>query len=228
VKELVARVGEGAVGEVRLATLELGHPAVFDPEHRLFAKALGGGALLDLGVYPVSLALLLFGPPVAVDAQATLAPSGVDETVTALLTHTGGRQSIIATSLRARLSNCATVSGTLGCVRLHAPLYRPESLSFIEEPTLDFRYDKQESAPTRLDRTLARVRSAVDRLRGSGERPVRAENTVLRPTPGNGYQFEAIEAMRCLHEGLLESPVIPLDETIRVAETLDAIRAAWS
>jgi predicted dehydrogenase len=230
VKELVARVGEGAVGEVRLATLELGHPAVFDPEHRLFAKALGGGALLDLGVYPVSLALLLFGPPIAVHAQATLAPSGVDETVTALLTHTGGRQSIIATSLRARLSNCATVAGTMGCVRLHAPLYRPERLSFIEVPTLDFRYEKQESsAPTRLDRTFARVRGAVDRLRGSGKHEVRTgESTILRPTPGNGYQFEAIEAMRCLHEGLLESPVIPLDETIRVAETLDAIRAAWS
>jgi predicted dehydrogenase len=230
VRELVARVGEGAIGEVRMATLELGHPAVFDPVHRLFSPALGGGALLDLGVYPVSLAILLFGAPTAVRAQATFAPSGVDEQVAALLTHTGGRQSVIAASLRSRLSNGATVAGTTGFARLYEPLYRPERLSFTPVPNLDFRYVKPAADhPGRLGATLARVRGAVDRVRGAAPPwlPL-GGRSVLRRVPGNGYQFEALEAMRCVQAGLLESPIVPLEETLRVAETLDAIRAAWA
>jgi predicted dehydrogenase len=226
VRELVARVGEGAVGEARLATLELGHPVVFDPEHRLFAPSLGGGALLDLGVYPVSLAILLFGAPTAVRAQATFAPSGVDEQVTALLSHTGDRQSIVAASLRARLSNGASIAGTTGMARLHEPLYRPEKISLTYVRNLDLRYKK--SRPQR-DGTLARVRAVIDLARGAAPVWLRpGSRTLPRPVRGNGYQFEAIEAMRCLHAGLLESPVIPLDETLRVAETMDAIRAAWA
>ena len=228
VRELVARVGEGAVGEPRIATLELGHPAAFDPSHRLFAPSLGGGALLDLGVYPVSLAVLLFGAPTAVRAQASFAPSGVDEQVTALMTHSGGRQSLVAASLRTRLSNGASISGTTGLARLHEPLYRPERLSFTHVPTLDFRYTSAKKERGKARAVIATgVRVLVDRARGVAPGLSPADRSVPFRVPGNGYQFEAIEAMRCLQAGLLESPVIPLDETLRVAETLDAIRAAW-
>lgn len=229
VRELVARVGEGAVGEVRMATLELGHPVVFDAAHRLFAPSLGGGALLDLGVYPVSLAILLFGAPTAVRARATFAPSGVDEHVAALLSHTGGRQSIVAASLRSRLSNGATVAGTTGFARLHEPLYRPERLSFTHVENLDLRYVKPAAnRPRGLGAALARVRGTVNRVRGVAPPwlPL-GGRSLLRRVHGNGYQFEAMEAMRCLQGGLLESPIVPLEETLRVAETLDAIRAAW-
>jgi predicted dehydrogenase len=80
VRELVSRLRAGDIGEMRSATIELGHPAVFDPSHRVFDPALGGGALLDLGCYVVSFALLLFGPPTSVKSQVTLAPNGVDGT----------------------------------------------------------------------------------------------------------------------------------------------------
>jgi predicted dehydrogenase len=224
VRELVARVGEGAIGEARLATLELGHPVVFEPSHRLFAASLGGGALLDLGVYPVSLAVLLFGPPTAVCAQATLASSGVDEQVTALLTHTGGRQSVIAASLRTKLSNGASISGTEGYARLHEPLYRPERLTFRQVRSLDLRHTKSHSAG---EAVFARVRGILDRARGVAPPwlPAGGRSLSLR-VAGSGYQLEAIEAMRCVREGLLESPLMPLAETLRVAEALDAIRAA--
>ncbi len=228
VRELVTRLGEGAIGEVRLATLELGHPVVFDPEHRLFSPSLGGGALLDLGVYPVSLAVLLFGAPTAVRAQATFAPTGVDEQVAALLTHTGGRQSIVAASLRSRLYNAASVSGTTGLARLHEPLYRPERVSFTRAPHLDLRYTKPALGARRLDGALARARAALGRVRGVAPSWLFAGGrSISRRVPGSGYQFEAIEAMRCVRAGLLESPVVPLDDTLRVAETLDAIRSAW-
>jgi hypothetical protein len=54
-----------------------------------------------------------------------------------------------------------------------------------------------------------------------------ADRTVVRPHAGNGYQFQAAEVVRCLRTGALESPVMPLDETIAVLEVMDAARAQW-
>jgi hypothetical protein len=51
--------------------------------------------------------------------------------------------------------------------------------------------------------------------------------TLLRPYRGNGYNYEALEAMRCLREGLLESPRMPLDDTVHVMEAVDSIRSSW-
>jgi hypothetical protein len=55
----------------------------------------------------------------------------------------------------------------------------------------------------------------------------RADEVIEAPYSGNGYQYEAIEAMRCLRAGMTESPVMPLDETLGIMRTLDAIRAQW-
>jgi predicted dehydrogenase len=56
----------------------------------------------------------------------------------------------------------------------------------------------------------------------------RKDETIEMPYKGNGYNFEAAEVMRCLREGKLESPVMPLDETMAIMQTLDAIRAQWN
>jgi predicted dehydrogenase len=225
VRELVDRLRGGVIGEPRAATIELGHAAVFDGSHRLFDPALGGGALLDLGCYAVSFALLLFGPPTSVKSQVVLAPNGVDEHVTALLGHAGGRQSIVSASLRTRLSNGASVAGTAGIVRLHEPLYRPDAFSIVRTPKLDLRIPSGVRARLRGSRWLAVLR---DGWRTAAPSFLRGEALVTRRHRGSGYQYEAIEAMRCLHAGELESPLMPLDETQLVMETLDAIRASWS
>jgi predicted dehydrogenase len=224
VREFVDRLRAGEIGELRAATIELGHPAVFDTAHRLFDPALAGGALLDLGCYVVSFALLLFGPPTSVQSQVVFAPNGVDEHVTALLAHAGERQSMLGASLRTRLSNGASVTGTEGLARLHEPLYRPDAFSIVRTPKIDLRVPSQTVARLRRNRWLvelqATLRTAVSSSLGGG-RPV------TRRHRGNGYQYEAIEAMRCLHAGELESPFMPLDETQLAMETLDAIRANW-
>jgi predicted dehydrogenase len=226
VRELASRVREGALGDARAATIELGHPTAFDAAHRVFDPALGGGALLDLGVYAVSLSHLLFGPVTSVKSQVTFAPSGVDDHVTALLGHAQGRQATIGASLRTRLSNGASVSGTTAWARLHEPLYRPDAITIAAAPA---------AVPGRISsglvaraRRSAALRTAAAELRSMVPPALRGGGrTIRRRYRGNGYCHQAIEAMRCLRAGDTESPVMPLSETLRVMETLDAIRRGW-
>lgn len=228
VSELVARIVAGELGEIQSATMELGHPFALEPEHRLFDRALGGGALLDLGVYGVSLASWLFGAPSAVQSQVVLGPSGVDEHVTALLGHAGGRQSIVVASLRTRLSNGASIAGTGGWARLHAPLYRPPAFSIEACPRQSPARSPGLSAGRARDRT-AWLGPAVRALR-SAAAPIAlglGEKWIARPYRGNGYGYQAVEVMRCLRGGLLESPTMPLDETLHIMESLDSIRRNW-
>lgn len=223
VRELVERIGAGDLGEVRSATIELGHPFVFDANQASWS-ARGGGALLDLGPYVVSLAQLLFGRVSRVQSEASLSPSGADDHVSALLRHVDGQVSSVAVSLRTRLSNGASIAGTQGLARLHEPLYRPEALSIVRaRPASPAAGD----APRRGAAVRRRLRPAINATRTLLS-PLPSGRTLLRPCRGNGYQYQAIEAMRCLRAGELESPLMPLDATVQVMETLDAIRKGWA
>jgi predicted dehydrogenase len=220
VRELVERARSGELGALCGATIELGHPMEYDASSRLFAPA-GGGALLDVGTYAVHVAHLLFGPPVGVRARATRAASGVDLHTTALLEHAGGALSSLSASLRCALSNEATVSGTRARALLHAPLYRPEAISLTPVPAMA----RGEGQPRPTGAIRHRLRGAVHLARSAAPAALRGTKTLVRPCKGNGYQYQAIEAMRCLRAGELESPFAPLDATVAVMETLDAIRA---
>lgn len=102
------------------------------PEHRLNDPGLGGGALLDLGVYPVSFALDLLGPPVAVQAVATMTTTGVDATVATAFQHEGGAVSTSYSSMRARGRNRATVLGTDGRIEVAATWYAATTFDVLD------------------------------------------------------------------------------------------------
>jgi hypothetical protein len=74
-------------------------------------------------------------------------------------------------------------------------------------------------------RRAARMVPAISRLRGSLEG--RKGRSIRVPYRGNGLHYQAAEVMRCLDRGLRESPVMPLDETLSIMETMDRIRAPW-
>src|SRR5258706_11466720 len=78
VRELVSLIRSGAIGDARMLTAGLGFPFIYDPAHRVFDPRLGGGAMLDLGVYPLSLAFHLFGRPTSFVTQAVLGETRVD------------------------------------------------------------------------------------------------------------------------------------------------------
>jgi predicted dehydrogenase len=219
-RELDRRLQGGAIGDVRMLVAQLGSAVVFDRASRLFDPARGGGALLDLGVYPVSLAVAVLGAPTRVSAHAVLGPTGVDEQCTALLDFDGGRQAVITASLRHRLPNAADLTGTEGLVHVHEPLFCPEQLSVRRTPPAA-------SAGGRRDRLTQALPPRVVRSVRAGLRYARTER-IRRPVHADGYRYEVEEAVRCLRAGLLESPLLPLDHSLLVARTLDAIRDAFA
>lgn len=124
-KELVS---SGGLGEVVTVTAEHGQGFAEDASHRLFAPDLGGGALLDLGIYPVSFACWMLGTPVSVTAVSDPAFTGVDGQTSAVLRFAGGAHAVVTTTLRARTENAAAVSGTRGRVVVEPTFYAPSAI----------------------------------------------------------------------------------------------------
>ena len=179
-------VASGEIGQVRQVHADFGFAATQDPEHRINKRELGGGALLDLGIYPLSISCALLGPVESVQAQAFLSDGGVDHTTGFAMKHESGAMSLCSCSLRARTPCELTVSGALGSVRMNAMFHLAESVT-VKTP--------------------------------EGTR------TIATPYLGNGYVHEAIEAGRCLREGLIESPHMLHAETLAQMRLLDTIRA---
>jgi predicted dehydrogenase len=209
VQDVRRRVDAGEFGALRSVSTSFCVANERRPESRLFAPDLGGGALLDLGVYGVSLAHWFFGPPATVHATGAIGVTGVDEHTVVLMGWPGGRSAVVTCSIVARLPNEATLVGETGRITLAEPFCCPPSASLV-------RFDAGGGARGRVrafrGRVLRRIgRAAGTRIRMAGE--------------GRGYRYEAIEAMRSLRAGQSESEVMPLEDTIAVMETLDRARA---
>ncbi|TWH75648.1 putative dehydrogenase [Modestobacter roseus] len=124
-RELIA---DGAIGEVRSVQADLGVAREFDPADRLFARELGGGALLDLGVYVVSFAQHLLGAPDTVAATGSRFETGVDAEASLLLGYADGRSATLTTSLRNALPGQARVFGTAGWVDVLPRFHHPQTI----------------------------------------------------------------------------------------------------
>lgn len=126
VQQLAHLVHEGALGEVRSLRASMGFAAAYDPAGRLWDPALGGGALLDVGVYAVDLARLLLGDPCEVQARGSLAPTGVDAEATLALSWPSGARALLDCSLTTALPGTAVVVGSRGWASIgpafHAPM----------------------------------------------------------------------------------------------------------
>ena len=121
-RELIA---DGAIGEVRAVHADLGVVKPVDPADRLWDPAQGGGAILDLGVYPVSFAHMLLGPPTGVRVHGTIGPTGVEQDTALLLEHPGGEWALLDVSLRMPLAGAAAVVGTHGRIDVHPRFHHP-------------------------------------------------------------------------------------------------------
>jgi predicted dehydrogenase len=124
IRQLIA---DGALGEVRLVIADHTQSLPTDPQHRLNALELGGGALLDLGIYPVSFAWDILGPMTDVRALGRLGSTGADTEAAIAATHDGGTVSSIAMSSRGAGPNTAHVVGTAARIDIDAVWYAPTS-----------------------------------------------------------------------------------------------------
>lgn len=177
----------GTLGEVVTVMADHGQWFSSDAEHRLFAPSLGGGALLDLGIYPVSFASMVLGPPDVVTARSTQAFTGVDAQTSMIFDHVGGAQAVLTTTLLARSPTRATIVGTDARVEIDAVWYQPSSFTVI----------------SRDGQVLERFDE---------------------PRVGHGLRHQATEVVRCLRAGEIESPIMPLEETLSIMRTMDEIR----
>jgi predicted dehydrogenase len=124
-------VESGALGEIRAVTADHTQRITDDPEHRLNNLALGGGALLDLGIYPVSFIWDILGAPETIQATARLAETGADAEVATLMTHAGGAVSTSLSSSRAVGPNTAAIIGTDGRIEMDRVWYTPTTFRVI-------------------------------------------------------------------------------------------------
>ncbi len=129
VREIIA---SGALGEVRALIADHDQKLPLDPEHRLQNPALGGGALLDLGIYPVSFAWDVFGAPSTVHAISSPTPTGVDRQTAIILGFPGGEQAVLHTQLDARGPSTAVVIGTEGRIEIDPVWYNATSFTVLD------------------------------------------------------------------------------------------------
>lgn len=118
----------GAIGDLRQIEATLSYFVNTDPGRRWSEPGLGGGALVDLGVYPLSLIHHLAGPPLSFEASARLSPSGVDLASSVVSLHTNDVMATATSTFDADTANEATVSGTEGRIRLPSPMHHPSSV----------------------------------------------------------------------------------------------------
>lgn len=179
---------DGAIGEPRMLTVDFGFRAPFDPSSRLFDPKLGGGAMLDVGVYCVSFASMVLGRPVRGTGLSHLGGTGVDEQFAAAIEHGDGRISAITAGTRTASPHEATVLGTEGYARIHSPWWNPDAMTItrpghedevVKEPAEEngFRYEaaevmrclrvgEKESQIMPLDETVS-VLETMDEIRAS-------------------------------------------------------------
>ncbi|MGC9358300.1 MAG: Gfo/Idh/MocA family protein, partial [Anaerolineae bacterium] len=130
VRQLLA---EGVIGNIRLFQADFGFRADFDPKSRLFAPKLGGGALLDIGIYPISFASMILGTPTQVTSLAHLGQTGVDEEAAILLSYPNGALAALLAAIRTATPTEATIMGTKGRIKVHSPFLHPHHLTLYSE-----------------------------------------------------------------------------------------------
>ncbi|MFZ0709404.1 MAG: Gfo/Idh/MocA family oxidoreductase [Terrimicrobiaceae bacterium] len=126
IRQLLA---DGALGDVSLVTADLGFAAPYSADARWWNPSLGGGALLDLGVYPISFASFVLGAPIAVVASGTTAASGVDAQASLILESPNKAQSLLNASLLSETPAVASISGRLGHITIDSPFMMPSAIT---------------------------------------------------------------------------------------------------
>lgn len=121
-------IQQGCIGEVKQVRAEFGFQSEWNPQGRLLNPELGGGALLDAGIYPISFAAMIFGAePIHISSTAEIGQTGVDEHFTALLDYGSGQAALLSGAVRLALNNDAYIYGTKGHIHIPTFLYANEA-----------------------------------------------------------------------------------------------------
>lgn len=188
-RQLKELIDQSVIGDVRHLRAEFGFRTPWNPEDRLHSRKLAGGALLDLGIYPVSFARWIFGKsPESIQSTASIGRTGVDEQSSYQFSYSGGRSAQLFSSFKVPVPDEALIAGTQGFIRV-PEFFHPREFTVFK--------------------------------------PGGRRKKHKLPYRSTGLNCEAQEVMDCLQAGKIESTVMPLDETLEIMQTLDALRAQW-
>ena len=176
----------GALGELRTLISDHSQNLPKDPKHRINDPALGGGALLDLGIYPVSFSFDVFGAPTAINASGTKTATGVDAQTTMIFEYEGNQRAVMVTALDARGPNTTTITGTEGRIEIDAVWYNPTSFRHIDKENNIVEAYESEGV---IGRGMQYQAWELERLVANGE----IANDVLSPA-------ESVQIMEALDE----------------------------
>ena len=190
IAEIRRLLAEGALGDIVTVTADHGQWFAKDPDFRLFAPELGGGALLDLGVYPVSFASMVLGKPDRIVGLIDPAFTGVDGQTSMLFGYESGAQAVLTCTSSAKSPTRGAIVGTDARIEIDGDFYEPTSFTLITRAGEETYFDSERE--------------------------------------GRGLWYEAEAVANCLREGLLESPLMPLDESVSIMQTMDAVLAQAS
>jgi predicted dehydrogenase len=129
IREILAA---GTLGEIRVVTADHTQLLPSEPSHRINALELGGGALLDLGIYPISFVWDVLGAPADITATARLIETGADAEVATIMTHDGGAISTTISSSRAAGPNAASIVGTDARIDIDRVWYTPTTFRVVQ------------------------------------------------------------------------------------------------
>ncbi len=175
-------LADGEIGDVRMVTADFGFRAGVNPDGRLFNPALGGGGLMDVGIYPISLASMVFGvQPSRIKALAEIGETAVDEQAAMIFSYDTGALASLWTGIRTSTPQEATILGTDGQIRIESPFWDAKTATLsvdgndpvhIEPPRSGNGYNyeaievgrclragKKESDTMPLDETLAVIKT---------------------------------------------------------------------
>ncbi|ROP72615.1 Gfo/Idh/MocA family protein [Curtobacterium sp. PhB115] len=192
VRQLLA---DGLLGDVEAVHADHGQAIPADPQHRLYRPELGGGALLDLGIYPVQFDSMVLGAPTEVVATGGMTQTGVDAYSTLALRHGGIVQSTITTTMLTRTPTRASISGSAARLDFDSFFYTPSAFRVLANDP---------NAPT------------------DGPDLGYTDGTGLRLF--DGLSWEATALATFVGEGRTESPLHTLDETISILATIDSAK----
>ncbi len=122
-------IASGEIGEPTFVDADFGFRRPFDPTHRLFDLAQGGGCLLDLGIYPIHLAQMVLGVPTTIRGTGHIGKSGVDECTVGALGFANGAVAVVKSAINTAMPTTARVCGTEGFIEVPTMMHCPDSIT---------------------------------------------------------------------------------------------------
>jgi predicted dehydrogenase len=130
-EKILSLIKEDAIGQPQYIHADFGFTAPFDPAGRLFKKALGGGSVLDVGIYPIFLATIIFGKPSLIQSVSKLTTTGVDEYANMVLQYPGGQTAHLLSSISFNTALEAEIIGTKGRIKIDNPCFKATDFTLI-------------------------------------------------------------------------------------------------